>query len=52
MRGRFGDSTITASLEVNRGAVRRVLPTSQTHMAGACRYHVNITGLRTAEPRK
>lgn len=49
MRGRFGDSTVTASLEVKRGAVRRVLPTSRTNTAAACRYHVNITGIRTAE---
>lgn len=51
MRGRFGDSTITASLEVNRSAVRPTLPTSRTHTAGACRYHVNISGNRIAEPR-
>ena len=49
MRGHFGDSTITASLEVNRSAVRPALPTSQTHTAAACRYHVNISGTMVAE---
>ena len=52
MRGRFGDSTISASLEINRSAVRPTLPTSHTNMAAACRYHVNIAGSRLAEPRK
>jgi hypothetical protein len=48
MRGRFGDSTFTASLEVNRNAVRPILPTTQNRLERSCRYHVNISGTRIA----
>jgi hypothetical protein len=51
MRGRLADSTLTASLDVQRAAVRPVLPTSRTQMPRACRYHVNLKGTRTNEPR-
>jgi hypothetical protein len=50
MRGHFGDSTVTASLDVKRDPVRTVLPTSRRQMSPACRYHVNVAGTRVAEP--
>ena len=49
MRGRFRDSTISASLEVNRDAVRPVLPGGRIQ-AAACRYHINVSGRLIAEP--
>jgi hypothetical protein len=52
MRGHFGDSTIRATLEVKRDPVRTVLPTSRRYTAPACRYRVNISGTRAAEPTK
>ena len=49
MRGRFRDSTISASLEVKRDPVRTVLPTSRPYFTPGCRYHVNVAGRRVAE---
>ncbi len=49
MRGRISSSTFAALLEVDRGAVRTVLPTTRIHTEGPCRYHVNIDGARVAE---
>jgi hypothetical protein len=51
MRGRFRDSTISASLEVKRDPVRTVLPTSRPYFTPACRYRVNVSGRRLAEAR-
>ena len=49
MRGRFTSARISASLEVNRMAVRTVLPTSRTYTTAACSYHVNVAGSRIVE---
>jgi hypothetical protein len=49
MRGRFSGSKISALLEIRRGAVRTVLPTTRAYTAAACSYHVNVSGARIIE---
>ena len=52
MRGRFRDSSISASLDVKRSAVRTVLPTSRPYTEPACTYHVNLSGKRISEAQR